>query len=544
MGWLNLFAAGSGLTGLALVLAAASFAWYRFRVHHLRPGEAGRLFTGSRAARYGLVLFCISRLPGNSNWLEILLCTLLALHTGYSLFKSGLFPGKPAALAANSLPGQSAAGPVLTPEAPGQDPVSPAAKSPAVRLFYAAGRFIERTRPLWVGAALASFTLGGSRFLVPGLLVLALLWAWAGITCKTWGRFTPVDLSLGLWLLLVPVTLYVTSNPGLTGNFLAYFLAQLIAFYSVVTWARNTRRLQLVGWGLVLAGTLLAAATPLLIRQGNRFFSLNSLFGPDGLLRVVEINRNVLAGSLAVMLPFCCGFLLSQSPGRFYKLRLSASGLALVVVGAGLALTQSRGAYAAAAVGLLLVLAMQWPRIGLIVSGLGGAGLLVLLAGLFSSPSMVNRFLPGGLLDGLDDRLEVWSRAVYAIQDFPFTGIGMGTFGPVTTSLYPYFRISSENVIPHAHNIFLQAGVDLGLPGLTGFLALLFSLLAAGFLGWQRWKAANNRAASRITLGGLGSLCAMLLHGGLDAVTWGTRPAFLSWAILGLLLASYLVSEE
>ncbi len=30
------------------------------------------------------------------------------------------------------------------------------------------------------------------------------------------------------------------------------------------------------------------------------------------------------------------------------------------------------------------------------------------------------------------------------IQDFPFTGIGMGTFGPVAQTLYPFFGIECQ----------------------------------------------------------------------------------------------------
>ena len=33
-------------------------------------------------------------------------------------------------------------------------------------------------------------------------------------------------------------------------------------------------------------------------------------------------------------------------------------------------------------------------------------------------------------------------------------------------------------------------------------------------------------------------LTAMLAHGLFDAVTWGTKPAFMVWALLGLLVAS------
>lgn len=56
---------------------------------------------------------------------------------------------------------------------------------------------------------------------------------------------------------------------------------------------------------------------------------------------------------------------------------------------------------------------------------------------------------------GLEARVEIWSRAVYAIQDFPFTGCGLGTFRRIVPILYPLFLISSDADIGHAHNLFL-----------------------------------------------------------------------------------------
>ncbi|MER3513799.1 MAG: hypothetical protein C4310_04935, partial [Chloroflexota bacterium] len=79
-----------------------------------------------------------------------------------------------------------------------------------------------------------------------------------------------------------------------------------------------------------------------------------------------------------------------------------------------------------------------------------------------------------------EGRLELWSRALEAIADYPFTGIGMGTFDHVIPLRYPYVLLAgAELAVPHAHNLFLQVAVDLGLPGLIAFVALLGLVLAA-----------------------------------------------------------------
>ena len=46
---------------------------------------------------------------------------------------------------------------------------------------------------------------------------------------------------------------------------------------------------------------------------------------------------------------------------------------------------------------------------------------------------------------------------------------------------YPFFTISPDTDIAHAHNMFLQMAVDVGLPGLIAYLALLE---LAGVVAW------------------------------------------------------------
>jgi putative inorganic carbon (HCO3(-)) transporter len=81
--------------------------------------------------------------------------------------------------------------------------------------------------------------------------------------------------------------------------------------------------------------------------------------------------------------------------------------------------------------------------------------------------------------------LEVWSRAIYGIQDFPFTGMGMNAFRKVVPVPYPLFTVSPDVDIRHAHNEFLQAALDLGIPGLIAFITLY---IGAFWMLWEIWK--------------------------------------------------------
>jgi len=56
----------------------------------------------------------------------------------------------------------------------------------------------------------------------------------------------------------------------------------------------------------------------------------------------------------------------------------------------------------------------------------------------------------------------------------------MGAFDTVVNTMYPSLIILADARVTHAHNELLQVAVDLGIPGLVGYVALLttFALTA------------------------------------------------------------------
>jgi putative inorganic carbon (hco3(-)) transporter len=265
------------------------------------------------------------------------------------------------------------------------------------------------------------------------------------------------------------------------------------------------------------------------------------LYAPLGLPPTIHLSRlgeainpNVLAGALLLIMPFPLMLMLTKGWTDRRGLHLLA-GIAFVFIVIVIGSTQSRGAYLAMAIVIPLLLVMRWPRliygVPLIIAGaigfvfwIGPQKFIEMLTFSTSTP-------------GLDQRLEIWSRAWYGVWDFAFTGIGIGMFDVVIPLLYPYFLIPPMETIPHAHNLYLQIGVDLGMPGLIAYLALwinLFFMLAPllrkrrGILSWA------------MATGAFGSLLAMLLHGLVDAVTWGNKLAFLPWWLYALITLLFL----
>jgi putative inorganic carbon (HCO3(-)) transporter len=209
-----------------------------------------------------------------------------------------------------------------------------------------------------------------------------------------------------------------------------------------------------------------------------------------------------------------------------------------LAIGTVLVLTKSRGAWLAAGAAFLVLLAYRWRWVlwALPVPAVG-AGLTLWWFG--GVQPFLNAIAPGsGLYEQWLGRVELWSRALYAIQDFAYTGAGAGTFAYVTDVLYPLLLKGPNAGIPHAHNLFLQVAFDLGLPGLIAFLALLMLALWCAWDGARSFQDAGERALSALSWAGLASLVAVLVHGAVDATTWiVSRGAFVPWAVIGTILA-------
>jgi putative inorganic carbon (HCO3(-)) transporter len=325
------------------------------------------------------------------------------------------------------------------------------------------------------------------------------------------------------------VALWATAVPELTHAALSLFIAQAIAFWTVVTWLRTGARARWAWAGLVLMALALAVLSLFWLQWDNRLFAVPAALQAlqRRALPIQEsVNKNVMAGILVGLWPLAAVALATRGAGRIL------GAIATVAVLGILLLSQSRGALLAAGVSAFVLVALRWrlawlaaPVTVLAVTLLAWQGrALPLLAGAVQSEA----------LGGADGRLEVWSRALYAVQDFAFTGIGMGTYPRVIPLLYPYFLFGPDVTIPHAHNLWLQVAVDLGIPGLIAFIAMLLVTAVVAGRSLPALARAGQRDLVWLQRGAIASLAGLLAHGLVDAVPWNTRPAWLAWAVWGL----------
>lgn len=401
-----------------------------------------------------------------------------------------------------------------------------------VNLLIHTGQLVERSRPLWVAALMPLFVLGEGRYLSFGVVGVVALWIVAGATTGVWGRWSAASAAMLAMLALIPITLWVSPSQELTYEHLGYLLAQLISLYAVWTWATTRYRVQLLAYSLVGIGCVLAASAPLIMQSAGAPATVGFL--PD------TIQKNVLAGLLVVLLPVSLGLLMGKlASGQTRAAVIAALAPALMLL--AIVFAQSHGAYLALFVSLFVMGIVKGKVIRFaapVILFVGGVAVWLLSLGAFLAD-----LLQSDSVGNFSVRLEIWSRALQVIHDFPLTGIGLGAFRTAVPALYPYV-VSEPDKVHHAHNLYLNIGAELGLPGLAVFLAFVICLLIAGTQSYKLWTRLQDREFSWLTVGCLGALAALLSHGLLDAVTWGTKPSFVAWAVLGLLLSLPVLAEK
>jgi len=375
--------------------------------------------------------------------------------------------------------------------------------------------------------------------------LLALGWVWRRWRLGKWLAPTPIDIPLFfLFLVMLPVALWA-APPSLRLMYSipkTYVLLWSLALFAVVV--THGRRGQgyrdLFAAGFILAGAAAAVVSALGVRFPAKvplLAQLQTLLPAEQLLTLqgaeAGINANQAAGSLLYVLPLAPALILGLGVRRRWLQALLILAATLFMALVFLA-AQSRFSLAGMAAALLFLFLFP-TRGGRWLLALAGVGMVMVLpyipwTQLFDI-AQESEALGAITLSG---RQEIWSRALYGIQDFSFTGMGLGTFRQIVHLLYPLFTISPATDIAHAHNFFLQTALDFGLPGLIALLAILLLAVRQALHLW-RSPAAGDRF---LALGGLAALLGSSLYGLGDAVAMGARPHFLFWYLLALIFAS------
>ncbi len=367
--------------------------------------------------------------------------------------------------------------------------------------------------------------------LLGALGTVPLFWLARRIARGAWSVSTPLDLPLALLLCLGIVGIAVSNERQTSLRLYAELVGGVALYYGIVN-GMTTTRVERGAWVLVALGIGMGVTGLAGLRYSEKFLEIPLIYQylpkyDFSFLNPRGFTPNIVAGALAPLAVFTFGLGMTQTPTRrFFLLLLAFFFLAVVT------LTQSRGALAGivAAVGIVLLLWLRHSRwlLPLILIG------MIAIVALFSLTNFVNEILVNESSASATERLELWDRSAQIMRDFPFTGIGIGTFEPTVRTLYPLLQSNPGAPQPHAHNFYLQMGLDYGIGGMVAYLGLVTGAVLAG---WRAVVRTPRTDCQWLALALVGGYLVFLIHSLLDAVGVSTKVSTVIWFLLGLLIA-------
>jgi putative inorganic carbon (HCO3(-)) transporter len=367
-------------------------------------------------------------------------------------------------------------------------------------------------------------------------------------------RSTPLNISVAVITGMAFVSLLITPDMTLTLPKAAGLFLGLAALYAVIDVSRLPRGTALIVGGLVVLGFGISLLGLVGMQWLEKVGPLTSITANlpriiSGLPGAAEgFHPNEVAGALLWIIPLALALsfmLLRKQPLRKWW-GILVGLIALWMLGI-LVLTQSRsGWFGLVLAGLILITfinrRMRWI--------MAGVALVMILTAIVIGPDRIGSSLFGAATNNVASdsaqtslsslnwnfRLEIWHTAIEGVTDFPFTGMGLGTFRKVGRLFYP-LSIPPSYDYAHAHNELLQIGLDLGVPGLTAFLAIYFG---AFWMLQDLWNSARDPETRYLALGLAGGLLAHAIYGLTDAIALGAKPGVIFWGLLGLTCGLFL----
>jgi putative inorganic carbon (hco3(-)) transporter len=246
----------------------------------------------------------------------------------------------------------------------------------------------------------------------------------------------------------------------------------------------------------------------------------------------IALSGNSLAVFLAQnAIIFLTLFLYDKNPARRLPFLLTA-GLSYYCI----MFLFSRGGYLAAVASIVFLGFVKERKLLLVL------GVIVIFYQALLPQAVIERVAMTKTETGFDatalERLAMWEQAQAMIADSPLLGWGF--------SITPFIEVKAGYKFANRtwgsfHNSFIQASVELGIPGLMILLWIYFSAM---WLGWRLYTISKDPLAQGVGLGFCASVIGMLA-GNVNGSYWHfyTAASFF-WIYLALTIRLTLIAQE
>jgi putative inorganic carbon (HCO3(-)) transporter len=345
-----------------------------------------------------------------------------------------------------------------------------------------------------------------------------LLWVSLGMLASLWlahwlsqgylSRRTPLDIPILLFLLSAIAGLWPSYDLALSLPLFLMIMGGVALYYLLVNNCTTEHSRSILSAGLLLLGS--AVSVYFIIQLGH---PVTARIFPE--VQAFRLHPNSVATFLEGMIPLTLAMAIGERRPWlrvFYSLCAATFAPALLMTG-------SQGAWVALVLCGAIWLCTRFHRIGM---AFAAVTISVVVPGAYlalnNDASLNSIPIIGTALVRLfarPDRLEVYRNSLYLIQDFPFTGIGLGDVFAMIYSRYAL--LIRVPFLTYSHNLFLEIWLGQGLLGFLSFL----SLIAAFYLFVRRVLShrpeGQGKVPSALFQGCWLGVTATLIHGLFDA---------------------------
>ncbi len=242
------------------------------------------------------------------------------------------------------------------------------------------------------------------------------------------------------------------------------------------------------------------------------------------------VNANALGGTMLFGLPLAVAWMADVD----IRTRGAAIVASLCVLGV-IVWSESQSALAAVPLALVMVAWARWPRtaaVRWVTFGVAATTLAAMVA-VWVSWAVGAQLPDQRWMTSIEPRFDIWSRAWLIVRDVPFSGIGLDEFRDVVAAYAPDVTNDFSSGVAHAHNIWLQTALDLGVPGLVVYVALLVHVAKRGL------AAGSGAPEVRMAVwGSLAAVTAVHVFGATDAIALGTKVGVFLWWHIALIVSA------
>lgn len=333
----------------------------------------------------------------------------------------------------------------------------------------------------------------------------------------------PLKIPFATWLIIAGFSLlYAVNLKYSLGEIKTELLYSLLAFFVFFTQIRGVREWN-VWIGAIVASLLVLSLTNIwLWYMTADTFSARYLYNGVGAYTTYLIT----------VLPFVILLLFNMPVQGVGRMLLRSSPLFLLVPAY---LTMNRTVWIVVAV-LMLTL------VSLVIFGgksrtpkravMAALAVFFAVSMFFFYTSLERRVIlqteSGAVIDSTlasDPRPELWGFAIAEIASHPLRGVGFGQH----SFAYAYPQWPKKNgVLSHTHNVFLDAGIQMGVPGIA---AMIFIFAAILFEYWRLYKS-DHRLAQWLGACGIAMVVAVLVRNMTDDF-FRRDLALVFWSLVG-----------